>query len=68
VSERAKRSDRASLDEDEYTRDESREMTTDIMATSTTKLTLFHSKLLTRFNRFALASLKMRLASLGAER
>jgi len=33
---------------------------------STTKLTLFHSILLTRFIRFALASLKMRLASLGA--
>ena len=34
------------------------------MATSTTKLT--HSILLTRLTRFALASLKMRLASLGA--
>ena len=38
--ERAKR---ASLDEEENTRDESREMATYIMATSTTKLTLFHS-------------------------
>ena len=39
--ERAKR---ASLDEDEHThtRDESREIAADIMATSTTKLTLFH--------------------------
>jgi len=43
-------------------------MATDIMATSATKLT--HSILLTRFIRFALASLKMRLApsSLGAVR
>ena len=40
------------------------EMATDIMATSTTKLTLFHSILLTRFTRFALASLKMRTISL----
>jgi len=32
-------------------------MATDIMATSTAKLTLFHSILLTRFTRFALASL-----------
>jgi len=38
------------------------EMPTDIMATSTTKLT--HSILLTRFVRFALASLKMRTISL----
>ena len=36
------------------------------MATSTTKLTLFHSILLTRLTRFALASLKMRFGSLGA--
>jgi len=36
-------------------------MATEIMATSTTKLT--HTNLLTRFTRFALASLKMRLAS-----
>jgi len=35
-------------------------MATDIMATSTTKLTLFHSIRLTRFIRFALASLKLR--------
>jgi len=41
-------------------------MATDIMATSTTELTLFYSILLTRFIRFALASLKLRLASLGA--
>ena len=60
--ERAKR---ASLDEDENTRDESREMAIDIMATSTTKLT--HSILLTRFTRFALVSSKMCLAALGAE-
>jgi len=33
-----KTGERASLDEDEHTRDESREMATDIMATSTTKL------------------------------
>jgi len=56
------------LDEDENTRDESREMATEIMATFITKLT--HSILLTRLIRFALvASLKMRLApsSLGAD-
>jgi len=46
------------LSEDEHTRDESREMATDIMATSTTKLTLFLSILLARFTRFALTSLK----------
>jgi len=57
---------RASLDEDENTRDESREIVTDIMATSTTKLTLFHSFLSTRLTRFALTSLKMHFASLGA--
>ena len=64
--ERAKR---ASFEEDEHTRDESREMASQhhyIMATSTTELTLFHSIILTRFTRFALASLKMHLASLGA--
>ena len=59
---------RPSLDEDESTRDESREMATDTMATSTTKLTLFHSILLARLTHFSLASLKMRLASLGAGR
>ena len=37
-------------------------MVTDVMATFTTKLA--YSILLTRFNRFALVSLKMRLASL----
>ena len=41
---------------------------TDIMATSTTELTLslFHSILLIRLTGFALSSLKMHLASLGA--
>ena len=39
-------------------------MATDIMATSTTKLTLFHSIRLARLVWFARASLKMRLASL----
>ena len=61
VSERGERA----LDEDENTRDESREMAADIMATSTTKLTLFHSIRLARLARFARAPLKMRLASLG---
>ena len=37
------------------------------MATSNTELTLFLSIRLARFNRLALASLKMHLASLGAE-
>jgi len=37
------------------------------MATSTTKLTLIHSILLTRFIRFTLASLKMCLASRSAQ-
>jgi hypothetical protein len=41
-----------------------RELAADIMAISTTKPTLFHSILLARFIRFALASLKMRLALL----
>ena len=51
----SERSERASLDEDEhYSSDESREMATVIMATSTTKLTIilyyiFYSILLTRF-------------------
>jgi len=36
-------------------------------ATSTKLSNIFHSILLTRFTRFALASLKMRLASLGAD-
>ena len=35
----SERSERAFWKKDEYTRDESREMATDIMATSTTKLT-----------------------------
>jgi len=39
-------------------------MATDIMATSTTKLTLFHSIILTRFVCFALASLKILTNSL----
>ena len=46
---RGERAKRASLDEDEHTRDESREMATDIMATSTTKLT--HPIRLTRLVR-----------------
>ena len=59
----------ARLEEDENTRDGSREMATDIMATSTTKLTLFHPF---RFDWLAffvslVLQLKMRLASLGAE-
>jgi len=52
AGERAKR---ASLDDSS---DESREMATDIMAAYATKLTLFHSILLTRLTRFALASFK----------
>ena len=52
----SERSERACLLEDLNTRDGSCEMAADIMATSTTKLTLFHSILLTRFARFALAS------------
>ena len=61
LQEGGERAKRASLDEDEHTRDESHEMATEIMATSTstTELTLFHSILLTPFTRFALASLKM---------
>ena len=50
AGERAKR---ASLDENEHTRDVSREMATDIMATSTTKLTLFHPIRLARLLRSA---------------
>jgi hypothetical protein len=42
-------------DSSDEVRDESREMATDIMATSTTELTLFHSIRLARFTRFALA-------------
>ena len=61
--ERAKR---ASLVEEESTRDDSREMTKNIITTSTAKLT--HSILLSRFTRFALASLKMPIDSLGAGR
>ena len=41
-------SERSEPDEDENTRDESREMGAGIIATSTTKLTLFHTILLTR--------------------
>jgi len=51
-------------DENENNRDESREMATDIMVTSTTKLTLFPI-ILTRFIHFALASLKTLGADLG---
>jgi len=46
----SERSERA-FEEDEHTRDESREMAADIMATSTTKLTLFHSIRLARLFR-----------------
>ena len=51
------------------TRDESREMATDTVATFTTKLTLFHSIriLLARSTRFARASLKMRTISPRSE-
>jgi hypothetical protein len=52
--------------EDEHIRDKVHEMATDVMATSTTKLTLFHPIRLAHFTRFARLSLKMRLASLGA--
>ena len=58
VSERSERA----LTED--TRDGSRKIATDIMATSTTKLTLFHPFRLAHFTRFARPSLKMCLASL----
>jgi len=58
---KGERAKRASLLEDEHTR-EVREMATDIMATSTTKPT--HPIRLARFIPFALPSLKMRLASL----
>ena len=56
----------ASLLEDEHTRDGSREMATDIMATSTTKLTIIHSIRirLARSACFARPSLKMRTISL----
>ena len=54
---------RASLDEDSS--NESREMATDTMAKFTNKQPPLI--LLTRFIRFALDSLKMRLASLGAD-
>jgi len=40
---RGERAKRASLDEDEHTRDGSREIAADMMAASTTKLKLFHS-------------------------
>ena len=58
------RSQLASLDEDENTRDESRKMATDITATSTTKLThtillarLLHSWFIKIASRFARRSL-----------
>jgi len=63
VSERSERALRKTII---HTRDESREMATDIMATSTTKLTLFTQFFWLAFIRFALASLKMHLSSLGA--
>ena len=59
-----RRAKRASFDEDEHTRDESTPAKWLQTATSTTELT--HSIRLARFIRFALASLKMHLASLGA--
>ena len=64
----SERSERASLEEDENTRDGYREMAADIMATSTTKLTLFHSIRLAR--SFPRCSIKNahNLASLGVER
>ena len=60
----SERSERALRKEDEHTRDESREIATDIMATSTTELTLFHSIRLGRLVWFARASLKMCTISL----
>jgi len=48
----AKRAKRACFDKDEHTRDKSREMATSIMATSTTKLTLFHSNLFDSLHSF----------------
>ena len=65
VSERSERALRKTSSI--HTRDESREMAIDILATFTTELTLFHSIRLARFIRFALASIKMHLASLGAD-
>ena len=59
---RGERAKRASLDEDEHTRDESRERLQTIWLHSNTKLT--PSILLTRFTRFALVSSKMRTISL----
>jgi len=47
---KGERAKRASLDEDEHTRDESNEMAADIMATSTTKLT--HSNSFDSLNSF----------------
>ena len=61
---RGERAKRASLWGDEHTRDEMREMAKDIMATSTTKLTLFHPIRLARLVRFARPS----LTSLGADK
>jgi len=65
---KGERAKRASLLEDEHTSDESREMATDEMATSTTKLTLFHSILMTRSPRPCLINYAHNLASLGAVR
>jgi len=59
----SERSERALMKTNIFTRDESREMATDIMATSTTELT--DQNFLTRLLFFV--SLKMRLASHGAE-
>ena len=66
VSDTGERAKRASLAEDENTRDESTPAKFGYRRkSSATKLTLFHSILLIAC--FALASLKMRLASLGAD-
>jgi len=62
IGERAKR---ASLLEDEHTRDEVREMATDIMATSTTKLT--HPFRVVRSFRPSFIKNAYNLASLGEE-
>jgi len=61
VSERSERA----FEEDEKLAINPAKMATDIMATSTTELTLFHSIRLAR--SLPPAPLKMRLASLGAE-
>jgi len=57
ILEKGERAKRASFEEDEHTRDESREMGTDIMATSTTELTIFHSIRLAHFTSLHFTSL-----------